>query len=451
MTGMSFLAPVEDGEVLDIPLAGGPAQGRTDLDFSEAFHAAYEDQTRGWAVFGLERAFRDAEAEQISQIREATGEHFPPLGTSETLVPGLTNTAFDSFGDYFEAAKHFEGEVSLAMADRIKEREARLDKLRDRLPGLKSYREMWQGVRQSAQDAEAKWARTNNRASGVVGGFIGATTVSAFVEPLGREVLLWICAALMLLIAVVAVWIDRNERDEDADVACCPEESEAAGRRASAVWEGARVVFKSRYLLAIAVLVGVYELVSNVADFQLATFVEMQIAGSTEKDAFFGFIGQITGIVSILVQLFVTTFVLRRFGAGVALFFLPVAFLIGSAGFLVIPTLFLVAFLRVSDNGLNYSINQSAREALYTPTSQDAKYKAKAFIDMFIQRAAKVVAVGLNLGLTVLVATQVRWLSLISIPLIVVWILLARYLKREFSRKKQERADIAAESIPETA
>ena len=56
--------------------------------------------------------------------------------------------------------------------------------------------------------------------------------------------------------------------------------------------------------------------------------------------------------------------------------------------------------MSVSDNGLNYSINQSAREALYTPTTPDEKYKAKAFIDMFVQRFAKVLAVAINLGVT---------------------------------------------------
>jgi AAA family ATP:ADP antiporter len=100
--------------------------------------------------------------------------------------------------------------------------------------------------------------------------------------------------------------------------------------------------------------------------------------------------------------------------------------------------------MSVSDNGLNYSINQSAREALYTPTSQDAKYKAKAFIDMFIQRAAKVLAVVLNLGLTAVAFLEVRWLSLVVLGLIVGWAVLIHYLGDAFEEQKGEDAPVLA-------
>ena len=52
--------------------------------------------------------------------------------------------------------------------------------------------------------------------------------------------------------------------------------------------------------------------------------------------------------------------------------------------------------LNTADNGFSYSINQSAKEALYVPTTREEKYKAKAFIDMFVQRFAKALAVGLS-------------------------------------------------------
>ena len=57
------------------------------------------------------------------------------------------------------------------------------------------------------------------------------------------------------------------------------------------------------------------------------------------------------------------------------------------------------AALNTADNAFSYSINQSAKEALYTPTTPDEKYKAKAFIDMFVQRFAKTLGVGRSLGM----------------------------------------------------
>ena len=67
----------------------------------------------------------------------------------------------------------------------------------------------------------------------------------------------------------------------------------------------------------------------------------------------------------------------------------------------------LAEFLNTADNAFSYSINQSAKEALYVPTTEDEKYKAKAFIDMFVQRAAKAVAV-MHLNMVVMCVTSLN-------------------------------------------
>jgi len=157
----------------------------------------------------------------------------------------------------------------------------------------------------------------------------------------------------------------------------------------------------------------------------------------------------------------VTPYVLKRFGVRVALFVLPAVVLIGSMGFLAVPVLALAGFMSVGDNALNYSINQSAKEALYTPTSQGAKYKAKAFIDMFVQRAAKVFSVGLNLSLPALVFGSVRWLSIPVIGIIAAWLAVIRFLGQQFEAQAAAQrtaseadgtaADGTADALPEAS
>ena len=65
------------------------------------------------------------------------------------------------------------------------------------------------------------------------------------------------------------------------------------------------------------------------------------------------------------------------------------------------------------------------------------KYQAKAFIDMFLQRFAKVLAVGLSLGITTFFAgfESVRWLSLIVATILVFWIRIVRFAGREFEKR----------------
>lgn len=272
---------------------------------------------------------------------------------------------------------------------------------------------------------------------GVVGGFVGASVVAGLVGQLGRAMLVYGCLVPTAAIAGLAVWIHYRERSPEAGTTPQRDDEPVSEPDESVFLEGARLVAQSKYLLGIAAVLALYEMVSNIVDFQLSAIVEQQVAPGTDRDSFFGILGQATSIVSIGVQLFLTSFVMKHFSVKVALFFLPIAILGGTMGFVFVPSLFFVGFMSVSDNALNYSINQSAKESLYTPTSRDVKYKAKSFIDMFIQRAGKVLAVGLNLGLTVLVVTDVRWLSLAVGLLLVAWIAVIRYLGREYEVRKE--------------
>lgn len=269
---------------------------------------------------------------------------------------------------------------------------------------------------------------------GVVGGFVGATAVAGLVEQLGRATLVYGCLAPTALIALLAVWL--HHREGEAEEPIRPKGETTSETDENVFLEGAKLVFRSRYLLGIAAVLALYEMVSNIVDFQLSAVVEQQITTGTERDTFFGIVGQATSLVSIGVQLFLTSFVMKRYSVKAALLFLPIAILGGTLGFVVVPSLVFVGFMSASDNALNYSINQSAKESLYTPTSRDEKYKAKSFIDMFIQRAGKVLAVMLNLGLTALVVTDVRWLSLAVGILLIAWIAVIRFLGREYEVRK---------------
>ena len=129
---------------------------------------------------------------------------------------------------------------------------------------------------------------------------------------------------------------------------------------------------------------------------------------------------------------------LRGLGRGLplygALLVLPASIALGSSAFLLFPILWTGTLLTTADNGFSYSINQSAKEALYVPTSAAEKYRAKAFIDMFVQRFAKAVAVFISLGLTMVFSdfNSLRYLSAITLGLLVVWIFAARFAGRQF-------------------
>jgi len=200
--------------------------------------------------------------------------------------------------------------------------------------------------------------------------------------------------------------------------------------------EGAKLVFQSKYLLAIVGIVGLYELASTMMDFQFTSTIAHYLDGAAIGKQF-STVFTITNIVSLCVQLFLTSYIMTNFGLTVALMILPVIILGVSGAFLAMPLLWVGSMLNTADNGFAYSINQSAKEALYVPTTRDEKYKAKAFIDMFIQRFAKAIAVGLSLIITSIFAdfSSIKWLSLFTIVIVIIWVMAVRYAGSKFKER----------------
>ncbi len=276
---------------------------------------------------------------------------------------------------------------------------------------------------------------------GVTGGTVGSVLVRAEIERYQSSTWMIICAAITVLVVVIAALAGRLVAEK-----CRSRGVEVRGEtpqpvRGSAALEGARLVCRSRYLLAIVGLVGLYELVSTVVDYQFTATVVHYVAGDPTKHI--STVYAITNTVALLVQLFLTANIMSRFGVRTALLVMP-ALIMGVSGvFLVLPLLWFGSSLNVVDNGFNYSLNQSARESLYTPLGRDEKYKAKAFIDMFLYRTAKVVGVCLALALGACFEefTAVRWLSVAAIALTFLWIAVARFAGTEFARLSKGRQD----------
>ena len=141
-------------------------------------------------------------------------------------------------------------------------------------------------------------------------------------------------------------------------------------------------------------------------------------------------------LLSVVVQFFLVSFIMRRFGLVTALLVLPISLIGSSAGFFIAPSLLAVSLMVVFDNGLNYSLQQTARESLYTPTTPDEKYKARAFTNMFVQRFAKGLSIFAVMGLGLL-GVSVRSLSLLTIAVLVLMALCGVYAGRRFSELSQ--------------
>lgn len=298
----------------------------------------------------------------------------------------------------------------------------------------------WAYLNEMTQTEQSKRLYGLIGGGGVIGGLVGGLVVWQLVQPLGAPTLLIGCAVVTLIIGFLVWRAEMIARQPDAAIGRRETgELQVKGeeKKVNAALDGARLVMASRYLLAIVMVVFLYELVSQILDYQYSTEAEA-LTGAGATQAFFGQVGSIIGVVSVITQFFLVSFVIRRFGITAALLVLPVAMAVASGTYLVMASLWAGALLTISDNAFSYSMNQTARETLFMPTSADVKYKARAFANMFVQRVGKGAAILMALGLA---AVPIRFLSILAIGVIVVWAGFALYAGRRFDELTGESAE----------
>ena len=150
--------------------------------------------------------------------------------------------------------------------------------------------------------------------------------------------------------------------------------------------------------------------------------------------SFYGEFYSLFNLLGFTMQILVVSRVMRLLGVGGALFVHPVAALVGYLGMAGMPNLGFVRNLKVLDNSLDYSLNNTAMQALWLPTSREAKYKAKQAVDSFFYRAGDVLA-AVVVWAGQRLAFSVPDFAAINAGISLVWISVAFGLRRENKRR----------------
>jgi AAA family ATP:ADP antiporter len=144
--------------------------------------------------------------------------------------------------------------------------------------------------------------------------------------------------------------------------------------------------FKSAYLLNVGVFILLFGITATFLYFQQATIVAQNFADRGAQTAFFATIDLLVNCLTLAVELFLTGRILRYFGVGLALAFLPILTLFGFATLAFVPALGALVAFQVLRRSTDYAIARPAREVLYTVVPREDRYKAKNFIDTVVYR-----------------------------------------------------------------
>ncbi|MCA9753617.1 MAG: hypothetical protein KC591_15590, partial [Gemmatimonadetes bacterium] len=140
-------------------------------------------------------------------------------------------------------------------------------------------------------------------------------------------------------------------------------------------------------------------------------------------------------VAGVLLQLFVVSRILKYLGVRFALLVLPVLAL-GAYGLLsFVPVLAAVRWAKTAENATDYSLQNTVRNVLFLPTTREDKYKAKQAIDTFFVRSGDLLSAALVWVGTTWFAFGPRNFAMVNLVLVVVWILIALAIGREYLRK----------------
>ncbi len=218
-----------------------------------------------------------------------------------------------------------------------------------------------------------------------LGGLCGPVLGTLLVAPLGHAGLVLLSALFLAASIAAAAWLQRWR-----DAHPLPAQDQMARSRplGGNPFAGATAVFRSPYLVGIALFVLLLASVSTFLYFEQARLVAEVFPDRTRQTQVFGLIDTIVQSLAILTQIFITGQIARRLGVGILLVLVP---LITAAGFLwlaLAPTFAVFAVVMVVRRAGEYALVRPGREMLYTVVGAEDKYKAKNFIDTVVYRGA---------------------------------------------------------------
>jgi AAA family ATP:ADP antiporter len=275
-------------------------------------------------------------------------------------------------------------------------------------------------------------------AGGLIGGVAGGQVAALATGFVGTYAALFVAAALLLMAGGLIYVIHGKHRKESESA-----RGAAALGKLEAAKGGFQAIMQSRHLQLIALVMLLTVMVAQVVDVQFSKAVQQSTTTLDQRAKFFGNLYSIMGVSALLFQLVFTSRIHRRLGIGFATRVLPVSMGFGTAAVLaaavLAPPLLLPAalMLKVGENGIRYSLDQATRELLFLPVPSRARLKAKATIDVFVQRFAKGAAALLLLPVFFgfLPPIQAGW---ISFGLIAVWLGVTVLMRRQYVRSFRE-------------
>ena len=274
---------------------------------------------------------------------------------------------------------------------------------------------------------------------GTLGAILGGSATALLVKKIGPLNLFFVSAVLLELAARCVRFFPTHFVRSDETL--LPAEREAEKPLGGNPWSGVTHIVRSPYLLGICAYLLLYGITSTLAYFQQADIAAHQFHDRANRTAFFAQVDISVNVLTIFVQIFLTSRLLKWLGVGLTLALLPAVNVVGFLSMGWMPLLSVLVVFQTLRRTSNFAVSRPAREVLFTVLRREDKYKAKSFIDTFVYRFGDQVGawsypllIWLGLGFT--------GISVVAAPLAAGWLGLSLWLgQRQIALAKQRTPD----------
>jgi ATP:ADP antiporter, AAA family len=206
-------------------------------------------------------------------------------------------------------------------------------------------------------------------------------------------------------------------------------------------------LFRNRYILLVFALAGLWRVAYFVMDAIFYNMTAIQYPNTAESAGFIGGFFSMVGLLGFITDTFLTGRIISKYGLWAGLLTTPIALIASMSGFASIGifasswTLGLFWFAiagKFNNEGLGFTLDQSASSILYQPISDALRPRARAIGEGIVQPAAIGIAGLLLVLLSNILKLDVIQLSFVYIALAIAWLVLSIVLAGAYPKQLVE-------------
>ncbi len=289
-----------------------------------------------------------------------------------------------------------------------------------------------------------------------IGATSGAASGSWIVDMLVSEGI--VATEALLLVATIPLFVSialtRMVTNRESGNAASPPAGTKPRSDVASLFDGARLVLLSRFLLAAALVTLLTNWVNTNGENLLFRVIQdalseqaaeqgltddLEVLEYTRKGTtvFYGNFFFWVNITALFLQAFVASRLLKYGGFAAIALLLPVIALLSYSVMALLPVLLIVKIMKVAENATDYSINNTARHVLWLPVSSEMKFRGKPAIDtLYVRLGDGLAAVTVLIGVQLLALTTTSFF-VFNVILVIGWLGFTLMMIREHRKASQ--------------